>query len=185
MPLPQKVIEQIGREPPRTPGWSGHLLMFSSTVFFVVLFIYMGLAFGYTPYLNSLFKKIEDRKAAIVQEIPVEKQEQLVTFYSQLANLQTVLAQHIVTSPLFTWLEKNTHQYVYFTELSLNPAAHQLVLSGVGVGLDDINQELVLLRDLPEVSKIDVKSISFDNGIWAFDATLFLHPTYLTPFNKR
>jgi hypothetical protein len=184
MPLPQKVIEQIGREPPHTPGWSGQLLMFSSTIFFVILFIYLGLAFGYTPYLNSQFKKLEDQKAAIIQEIPVDKQAQLITFYSQLLNLQTILARHVVVSPLFDWIEKNTNQKIYFTQLSLNTAANQLTLDGAGASLDDINHELILLQAQPEVKEIDVKSISFKDGAWAFETVLFLDPTYLIKFSQ-
>ena len=184
MPLPQKVIEQIGREPPHTPGWSTQLLMFSSTIFLIILFIYLGLAFGYTPYLSSKFKKIEDRKAAVIQEIPINKQAELITFYSQLSNLQTILAQHVVASPLFDWIEKNTHQSIYFTQFSLNTAANQVALGGVGASLDDINRELLLLQAQPEVKKIDVKSISFSDSVWSFEVALFFDPTYFIKFSQ-
>ncbi len=184
MPLPQKVIEQIGREPPHTPGWSSQLLMFSSTIFFIMLFIYLGLAFGYTPYISSSFKKLEDQKAAILQEVPIDKQAELVTFYSQLSNLQAILAQHIVASPLFDWIEKNTNQNVYFTKFSLNTAANQVALGGVGASLDDINQELILLQAQPEVKKIDIKSISITDGAWAFETSLFFNPAYFLKFSQ-
>ncbi|OGY99005.1 MAG: hypothetical protein A2945_04135 [Candidatus Liptonbacteria bacterium RIFCSPLOWO2_01_FULL_52_25] len=184
MPLPQKVIEQLGREPPRTPGWSGQLLMFSSTVFFITLFIYLGLAFGYAPYLNASFKKLEDQKAAILQDIPLERQTQLIEFYSQLANLKTILSQHVVASPLFDWLEKNTHQNVYITEFSLNAAVHQVTIKGVGVALDDVNEELILLQSRPEVKRVDIKKISLEEGMWNFDVTLFMDPNYLLKFSQ-
>ena len=58
MALPQKVLEQLGREPPKTPGWAGQFLMFSSTIFFVSLVVYIGLVFGYRPYITSEVKKL-------------------------------------------------------------------------------------------------------------------------------
>jgi len=52
MPLPDKVIEQLGREPPKTPGWSFGIVMFSGTILFIAVFIYFGLTLGYEPYLQ-------------------------------------------------------------------------------------------------------------------------------------
>lgn len=120
MPLPEKVIEQLGREPPRTPGWSGQLLIFSSTVLFISVFIYFGLTFGYQTYLKSQVQKIKDQVQAFSQQIPADEQAKIASFYSQLTNLKSLLANHVFSSQIFGWLEKNTQANIYWNRFSLD-----------------------------------------------------------------
>ncbi|MDO8536843.1 MAG: hypothetical protein Q7R94_01195 [bacterium] len=180
MALPQKVIEQLGREPPKTPGWSGQLLMFSSTVLFISLLIYFGVAFGYQPYLESQVQKLNTQIQTFGQQIPLEKQAEIIKFYSQIANLKTILANHIISSPIFEWLEKNTQTNVYFTNATLNTSNNQLTLSGAAKTIDDVNQELAIFQSQPEVVKFSVGTISFTNSLWRFELALSLDPKYFS-----
>jgi hypothetical protein len=182
MPLPQKVIEQLGREPPETPGWSGQLIMFSGTVFLVAVLLYAGLAFGYGPYYDSALKKISDEKSAISRQISLERQNQLITFYSQLANLDKILKNHIVNSPVFYWLEKNTQKNIYFEQFSLNLTNNQLDLVGIGKSIEDINQQLAIIESLGDVEKMDVSSISNENGDWKFEMKLYFDSSFFKRF---
>lgn len=182
MPLPQKVIEQLGREPPETPGWSGQLIMFSGTIFFIVILLYVGLAFGYGPYYDSALKKVSDEKSEISKQISIDRQNQLITFYSQLANLDKILKSHIVTSPIFTWFEKNTQKNIYFERFSLSLANDQVELSGFGKSIDDVNQELAIIESSQDVKKMDVSSISNENGSWKFQLRLYFDPTFFKNF---
>jgi len=178
MPLPQKVIEQLGREPPKTPGWSGQLLMFSSTIFLLSLVIYFGITFGYKAYLSSDLKKAEDEKQQLSQQVPVEEQAKIVSFYSQVVNLQSVLSAHVYSSQLFDWLEKNTQANVYFNRFTLGIANNQMTLGGVGKTMDDVNQQFVIFQSRPEIKRMNVTNVSFGAGLWQFDASLFFEPGY-------
>lgn len=178
MPLPQKVIEQLGREPPKTPGWSGQLLMFSSTVFFLSLFIYLGLTFGYEAYLNSGLKKVEDEKQRLAQDVPAEEQSKIVNFYSQIANLQSLLANHVYLSPLFDWLEKNTQTNVYLNKFNLNITSNQLALGGVAKTMEDVNQQLAIFQSRPEIQRMSVTNITMTLNLWQFDLSLYFEPGY-------
>ncbi len=178
MPLPQTVLEQLGREPPKTPGWSGRLLMFSSTILLLSLLIYFGITFGYKAYLNADLKKIEDEKQKLSQEVPEEEQAKIVSFYSQVANLQSLLATHIYSSPFFGWLEKNTQANVYFNRFNLNIVSNQLTLGGVGKTIDDINQQLAIFQSRHEIKRVSVASIALSVGLWQFDLSLFFEPGY-------
>lgn len=172
MALPQKVIDQLGREPPKTPGWSSQLLMFSSTVFFITLIIYFGLTYGYRPYLDSQTKHLQDQLQAFSQKIPVDKQTELIQFHSQLANLKTILAAHNAVPPLFDWLEKNTEVNIYFTRANFTAATSQLSLSGVAKTMDDIDQQLVVFQNAPDIQRFAVSTVSFVNGAWQFEASV-------------
>jgi uncharacterized membrane protein YvbJ len=87
MPLPQQVVEQLSRESSRTPGWSSGIILFSGTVFGVVLLVYLGLTFGYTPYLNAQISQANDQIKKLDQSVSADDQTKLATFYSQVTNL--------------------------------------------------------------------------------------------------
>lgn len=180
MALPQKVIEQLGREPSRTPGWAGQILMFSGTIFFISLVIYFGLNFGYKTYLNSTVKKLQDQVATFSQQISVEDQKKIISFYSQISNLKTALTNHVFSSQLFSWLEKNTQVNVFFDKFNLNVANNQLSLSGVAKTMDDVNQQLVIFQSQENVSKLALGSVNFTGGIWRFETVLSFHPGYFS-----
>ena len=83
MALPQQVVEQLNQGTRRTPGWSSGMLLFSGSVLVVVIVIYAGLQFGYTPYLNGQVSSLESQAQKLGQSVSVTDQANLVTFYSQ------------------------------------------------------------------------------------------------------
>lgn len=178
MALPQKVIAQLSREPPKTPGWSGQLMMFSSTIFFISLLIYLGLTFGYQPYLRSEADKLQDQIQAFSQQIPLEEQEKIIDFYSQLINLQTVLANHVFTSQTFEWMENNTQANVYYEKFDLNPTTNKLSLGGIAKTMEDVNQQFAIFANNPAIQRMSISNVTFSSGFWQFNVNLFFEPGY-------
>jgi hypothetical protein len=190
MPLPEKAIEQLGREPPRTPGWSGQLLIFSSTVLFISVLIYVGLVFGYQTYLKSQVKKIQDQIQVFSQQIPADEQAKIASFYSQLTNLKLLLANHVVSSRAFGWLEKNTQANVYWSSFNLNVDAGSLAINGVAKSIDDLEQQLAIFQSLSEIKKMNIGSISHSSSAsasssWSFGVTLFFPRGYFYVSNSQ
>ncbi len=182
MPLPEKVIEQLGREPARTPGWSFGIILFSAGFLFIVLFVYFGLTFGYEPYINAQIAQQQDKINQLGQSISPADQANLISFYSQLANLRTLLKSHVLSSQFFSWLEKNTEANVYYQSLVLSSDG-QVTLSGNARTEADINQALAIFENAPEVQRVAVSNvgISESTGGWGFTATLTLQPSLLVP----
>lgn len=178
MVLPQKVIEQLEREPPKTPGWSGQLLMFSSTIFFISVFVYFGLLYGYKPYLASEVQKLQDKIQAFSQQIPAEDQAKIVNFYSQLINLKGILANHVTASRVFTWFEKNTQANVYYERFDLNTKNSRVSLGGVGKTMEDVNQQFAIFASRPELSRMVIGSVSLGQDGWSFTTELFFDKDY-------
>jgi hypothetical protein len=178
MALPEQVVERLSREPLMTPGWSGRLLMFASTVFFLSVAVYIGLTFGYKPYLSSQVQKLDDEIQKFNQETPAADQNQLVVFYSQLANLNTVLKGHVAASPLFDWLEAHTQTRVMFSKFAFSAQNGQLALTGISKGMDDFVEQLAIFQAEPMVQRITVNNVSvIPAGGWQFDVVLFLDPS--------
>ncbi len=180
MALPEKIIERLGREPVRTPGWSSRLLMFSSTILLIGLFVYVGLVYGYTPYLKTQLKDLDSQIQKFSQEIPTADQAELIAFYSQMANIKTLLNNHIATSRVFEWLEKQTQTNVFFSRFSLNIQGNQLSLAGVAKSTEDIAEEMRVFQTQPEVEQVSVNNMSIGTaGFWQFDLSLTLNPSFL------
>ena len=180
MALPEQVIDRLSREPVHTPGWSGQLLMFAGTIFLISLGVYLGLMFGYKPYLNSKISKLDAQIQKFTQEVPLSDQEKLASFYSQLSNLTGILHTHVISSPLFDWLEKRTDVNVYYTKFNFNPATKQLALTGIAKTTSDFIQQIQAFQAESAVERMNVNSLtSSPNGMWQFDLVLFLRPDFL------
>jgi hypothetical protein len=179
MPLPEKVVEQLGREPSETQGWALGALFFSSGILFFAVAIYFGLTFGYEPYLQSQLTSAQNQVNALSNSVSASDQSQLIDYYSQIANLKTLLQNHTFSSKLFSWLEKDTEANVYYQSFALING-NQLTLSGAASTEADINQQVAIFENDPEVSSVTISNVSapqlLGNG-WTFSMTLIINPS--------
>jgi len=180
MPLPQTVVEQLGKEPPKTPGWSVGMLAFAGSLVFIVVLIYVGLTFGYEPYLNGQISATQNQINQLSQQISPADQTNLINFYSELANLKSLLANHVIASNLFPWLEQNTEANVYYTSFSFSDG-NQITLSAVAQTESDVNQQLAIFEASPEVSNVTISGVSAGTTAgWNFSVGLTINPSILS-----
>ena len=165
----------------RTPGWSGRLLMFSATLFLISVFAYFGLAYGYAPYLQGRADELNAQAKALTQQVQADNQTKIVEFYSQLANLRSILNGHVYSSSLLDLLEKNAYSNIYFTKLSFTGSNNQVSLSGLAKSAQDVPAQIQIFQATP-----GIKDVTFNNlvvlptGQWQFDAILTLDPAVLS-----
>jgi hypothetical protein len=179
MPLPEKVIEQLGREPAKTPGWALGALFFSGGILFLAVVIYVGLAFGYEPYLQSQLASTQNEVSALGNKISPSDQTQLINFYSQLSNLQALLKNHILTSQFFTWLESNTEANVYYQSFSLTQG-NRVSMTGEAVSEADVSQQIAIFENSTEVSSVSISNVTaplLPGGMWTFNMILTMDPS--------
>lgn len=177
MALPQQVIDRMSQESPKTPGWSLGLLTFSVGIFILVIVIYGGLTYGYEPYIDSQISNTNTQINNLAQSISTSDQNQLITFYSEITNIQTALANHVAVSHFFTWLENHTEANVYFSAFSFS-STDQVILTGYGKTEADVNQQIAIFEAAPEVQSFTVSSLNTSptNGLWQFNITLIMNP---------
>jgi hypothetical protein len=175
MPLPQKVIDRLSREPAGTPGWSGQLLLFSGALFSITFIVYGGIVFGYKPHFEGRVKKLDAQIRTFTQQIPLKEQETLTAFYAQLTNIKTLLDRHVSLAPFWEWLEKHTHANVYYRQLSVDPVAGRVNFSAAGRSLGDVEEQLAVFERAKEVEEIMFQSVSVgEKGVWGFGGALLL-----------
>ncbi len=180
MALPQQVIDRLSKEPPKTPGWSYGLLLFSGGVLFVAGIIYLGLAYGYTPYAQGQVDALNTKVDTLAKSVSSDDQTKLVSYYSEITNVKAVLQNHVIFSRFLSWLEKNTDPNVYFVSLNFSGGAggNQVTFAGAARAESDVNQQLAIFEAAPEVQKTVVSSILLESqtNLWKFNVTLTVNP---------
>lgn len=173
MPLPQQVIEQLGREPTATPGWSSGILLFSGGVLLIMVALYFTLMFGYGPYLSGQISQAEDQASKVGQSISSADQANLVTYYSEVANLHTLVGSHVLFSQFLAWLGDNTEANVFYSNMNFTSGG-EVTLAALGKSQADVNQQLEIFQSSPDVQGVAVGNISFSPtaGMWTFNVTL-------------
>jgi hypothetical protein len=177
MPLPRQVVEKLSREPVKTPGWSGGVLIYSGALLAVVVALYIGLTFVYEPILRGQISDTESQIAALNKSISAADEEKLATYYSQISNLRSIMQKHILFSPFLTWLEAHTEANVYYSNLSFS-SGYQVILMGVAKTEADVNQQLAILQAAPEVQAANVSNVllSATDNTWQFGVSLLMKP---------
>ena len=181
MALPQSALEQLSHRPTQgSPVWFGQLLMFSATIFFIAVAVFLGVKYGYQKYINGKVQQLNADIQKYAQNIPVEDQQRTIDFYAQLVNLRTLLGDHVAASQLFNWLEDNTAANVYYTKFNLNVPQRQLALGGVSRSLDDAAAQFKIFQARSEIDHYVFTNARFDSqkNTWDFDATLFFTPKF-------
>lgn len=184
MALPAPAIEQLSshRRSSATQGWFGQLLLFAAFLFAITLVVYLGLIFGYKPYINAQVKDLDEQIKKFALDIPVEDQRNTMSFYAQLVNLRSLLDSHVALTPLFTWLETHTMPGVYYTRFALAVPNRQLILAGVARSMEEATGQLQVFQHRPEIERFTFNTIRFDtakNG-WEFEATIAFKASFFS-----
>jgi hypothetical protein len=171
-------IEQELKKPERLPvGWPWRLLVFVIIIFGITVAVYLGMAMGYKPYLNSRIKNLDDRITNLTQSVDENQQKNLVVLYSQLVNIQGLLDSHPAASKFFDFLDKNTHQQITYINLDLSSGVKIVQLEGTAPSYGVLSQQLELFRQAPEIEKVFLDdSRTMDTGAVRFSARLIFKP---------
>lgn len=155
MQYTKSILEEQLKAGERLPvGWPWRLLLFTVIVFGITVFLFLGMSLGYKPFLNSRAKALDKEIANLTESIGEEQQKDLINFYSQLVNIQNLLANHAAASKLFDFLEKNTHQQVSYLSLNLSLAEKNLKLDGNAPDYNILVQQLESFRRAPEINQV-------------------------------
>jgi hypothetical protein len=84
-----------------------------------------------------------------------------------------------LSSQFFSWLESNTEANVYYQSLTVT-AGDQIALSGAANTEADVNQQVAIFENSPEVSSVSISEVSapsLPGGTWSFTVTLIMDPS--------
>lgn len=184
-PLELNPYERLPREQQQSGGLPWRLFSFSLFLLIVACGAYLGLKFGYAPILESQIAGLDEEIDTLSGQIPEEQRNGFIQLYSQLANLQSVLGKHIMTSVVFPLLEKSTHTDVYYSNFDLSVAENRLAIEGTARSYEVLAQQLDAWTNVKEVEKSYVAESQLSEGRVRFRMVLQFVPSLFTPYSKR
>lgn len=153
-------------------GWPWRFLMFTVLIAATVGVGCAGLIFGYKPLLDSRLLGQEEELVDLGKVIPVKQQDEFVRFYSQLANLETLLNAHVSASPLFGLLESRTNSAVSYVAMELRVPERKIVLEGNASNYKSFAEQLQSFTEAPEVESVIVNDSNAIEGNVKFRITV-------------
>lgn len=162
-------------------GWPWRLMITMFVVFLTSVLVYLGLTFGYKPFLNNSLASIESELESVSAAFSSEKKENFINFYSQLTNLQKLLVDHKVASKVFSFLELVTAKDVTYTGVNLSVPDRTLTLEGATRSFESLAAQLTLYDQAKEVRKVTLDSSKSNGAIVQFKVKLLLRPELFKP----
>lgn len=124
-------IEQLLAPEESALGWPWKMFLTMATLFGVVSAGYLGLAFGYRPYLEGKIADVKKDIDDLAKSLPLDEQQKFLKFYSQIVNVKALLGSHTTLTKLFDFLEKNTNTRVTYENVHFDASRRELAIDGV------------------------------------------------------
>jgi len=185
VPLPPE--EELGEEflAEKIPvGWPWRLLLISFVILGLAILIYVGLLFGYEPYLKTSISNVDKQISNLADKVKVEDQEKLLTFYSQVVNLKDVLDNRVFSSKVFPFLERNTDPSIYFTAAEFSGNNNILRLKGTTSNFENLMAQLTILKQAPEIESVVLNDTNLSKNRIDFEATVIFRSNYFNGLNQ-
>ncbi len=162
-------------------GWPWRFLMVSFVIFLTSILVYLGLAFGYKPFLNRAIKEKDAQIFEQASSLKKEDQEKLIQVYSQMINIKGLLDGHIFPSGIFSLLEQKTHPKVYFMGVDFKSSGRALELDGLAANFSVLSEQLEIFAKSPEIEKYTLRQSQQSGDLIQFQIALELSNGALLP----
>lgn len=180
LPTQQPSYAQVVERAPRSPAWFGQLMAFAVMILVLVIVVFFGITFGYRPYLEKKVAALDNEISDFSRKVPADEQANILTFYSQLANLKTVLGKHTATPAFLRWIEEGTVQSVQVTKVSMNVASRQVQVTGIADSQTDVALQVAAFQNRPGVERVDFRNSQAVAGGVQFDVAMTVVQGFFT-----
>jgi hypothetical protein len=154
-----------------TPGVPLRALVFSGVILALSFMVYAGLEFGYKTFLNASIENLDGQIADLDRQAPAdEKERDFIKFYSLATNVQRLLRDHAVISPIFDFFERNTLPDVAIETMKIAVQDGSVSWTGVSKDYEKLATQLAIYENASETSKVGLASSRFSEGVIQFEA---------------
>ncbi len=164
-------------------------LVIAAISFLLSMGIWIGLEFGYKPFLQAIINDTDSKNTALVKQFNESKDRvEVVRFYSQTVNAKKLIANHVIASPAFDLIEKDTLPETSYKEFSMNRDEKNktvsVSLNGSTKSYDTLASQLALYSSDVNVLKVAPGGASSGENDIQFSASLSLNPQ-IFKFSKK
>lgn len=162
-------------------GFPWRMLIFSGILFGFFLLGFAGIKFGYETYLKSQSGAIDKEIKKLETQISTDEQKSFIEFYSQLANLETILGSHSFGGNVLKFLEAQTLVNVYYESANYINGENAVVLSGVSRSVEDLAGQMMIFERGTDVKSVVLNKMGFGkDGNVQFNITISFKPEFFT-----
>ena len=165
-------------------GWPWRFFMVSFVVFLSTILIYLGLVFGFEPFLS---KQIEQKDQEIAQRgaaVSKEDQDKFIQIYSKVINIKSLVDNHIFSSNALLLLERVTHPRVYFTGMGMKVSDREVELDGVAGSFSALSEQLEAFAQTKGIERYSLTQSQLNGDLVQFKASLKLSKDILIATTK-
>lgn len=145
-------------------GAPWRLLIMGFIVFGTAVGIFLGMKFGFQPFLESQVNKEDQKIKQLLGSFTADQVADSQVFYSQLINISDVIESRNLATPILEILEKNTLKNIYFNNLNYSVTNKEIKLSGIAPNYDALSQQLEVFKNSPDVGKVLMDNASQAEG---------------------
>jgi len=159
-------------------GLPWRIMIFSAVIFILSIFISFGLKIGYEKYLDGELSKINTNISALSSSVE-QKQQEYVNFYSQVINLKTVIQKRNFTGNIFSFLEKNTVNSVFYTDAQMDSSQNKLSVKGFAKSLGDVSQQIAVFEnDKNNITNVVLDGVNIQSGGVVFSLSIYFNQSF-------
>jgi len=147
--------------PKKTPGlskWINILFYFSLALLIFSIASYFILDYS----LKKSRKILTDLEESLArketpEEIVLEKE--ILGYQKKIKDFSQLIGQHLETSEVFNFIQKNSHPSVWFSQFNLDSRENIILISGTTDSFETFNQQILIFKRENFVQDINIKKI--------------------------
>lgn len=155
-------------------GWPWRFFMVSFVIFLMAILVYLGLIFGYQPFLSNQIAQKDQEISQRAASVSKEDQDKFIQIYSKIINIKSLIDNHVFSANALSMLEKVTHPKVYFTGLSMKTMDREMELDGVAESFSAISEQLEIFAQTKGIERYSLTQSQLSGDVVQFKVSLKL-----------
>lgn len=144
------------------------ILVLSLVLFGLSVLVFVGMEFGYTPYLSAQIDELDGELTSLNQTFQGEREEDVFNLFSQIYNVQSLFSQQSSLSPMISFLERTTHQLVTLEAVELVHKDGVMRIEGVAPSYDVLVSQLNILGSSEQIESVVLEDSTRNEGQTTF-----------------
>jgi len=166
--IPKKIIQ--------IPKWLNYLFYFS----FIILFLIIIGIFIINNYINNFQTALKELESFLVQIRTPENialESEIRDYERKIKDFTPLLKEHLETSNIFNFLQKDCHPKVWFQQFSLDSRQNKVNVSGKTQNFETLGQQILIFKDDKFVEDVKLEKVSLGKeGKIDFSLSISLNP---------
>lgn len=169
-------------KPEKETSFTWRALTYTGVIFALAFIVYLGLAFGYKPFLTRTITVIDaeiDKISKARTSDPESRQFEttFLDFYSQASNIQQLLKDHAAVTPVFDLIERSTREDIFFQTIQVDGETRVIGFSGLAKDYTSLASQFAVYGGLEETEGMTITGSRQSETGMIFDFRMALSPS--------